>query len=210
MKIKSIVSVLLLALAVNLSAQVGIQAGYANVNEVTKNTTLGVDASDAVNGFVVGPVSEYNLMQNLDLRFGVLYTLLLKSTDNGALGTSTYSGHFVDVPVQAQYSFEVAPSLKIFAFAGPTINFGLAQQTVTKTTVLGNEVKATINHYDDFNNDDKGDISRFDLKLGLGAGARYDKFELRVGYDWGMLDMNTTDPIVLHRNQLTAAIVYHL
>ena len=42
-------------------------------------------------------------MQNLDLRFGVLYTLLLKSTDNGALGTSTYSGHFVDVPVQAQY-----------------------------------------------------------------------------------------------------------
>ena len=36
MKIKSIVTAALLALAVNLSAQVGIQAGYANVNEVTK------------------------------------------------------------------------------------------------------------------------------------------------------------------------------
>ena len=112
--------------------------------------------------------------------------------------------------VTPQYSFEIAPSLKVFAFAGPTINFGIAQQTVTKTTVLGNEVKATINHYDiDVNNDDKSDLSRFDLKLGLGAGARYDKFELRVGYDWGMLDMNTTDG-VLHRNQLTAAVVYHL
>jgi len=203
MKIKSVITVVLLALAVNLSAQVGIQAGYANVNEVTKNT------SEPVNGFVVGPVSEYNLMQNLDLRFGVLYTLLLKGDENGGV-TSNYSGHFVDVPVQAQYSFEIAPSLKVFAFAGPTINFGIAQQTVTKTTVLGNEVKATINHYDiDVNNDDKSDLSRFDLKLGLGAGARYDKFELRVGYDWGMLDMNTTDG-VLHRNQLTAAVVYHL
>lgn len=206
MKIKSVITVVLLALAVNLSAQVGIQAGYANVNEVTKNT------SEPVNGFVVGPVSEYNLMQNLDLRFGVLYTLLLKSATEDILGvetTSSYSGHFVDVPVQAQYSFELAPSLKIFAFAGPTFNFGLAQQTVNKAAGLGGEVKTTINHYDiDVNNDDKSDLSRFDLKLGLGAGARYDKFELRVGYDWGMLDMNTTDG-VLHRNQLTAAVVYH-
>ncbi|HOS46962.1 MAG TPA: porin family protein [Paludibacter sp.] len=204
MKIKSIVTAALLALAVNLSAQVGFQAGYANVNEVTKNT------SGALNGFVIGPVSGYNLMQNLDLRFGVLYNLLLK-TEDGVLGTSTYSGHFVDVPVQAQYSFEVAPSLKIFAFAGPTINFGIAQQTVTKVGSGDNVVKNTVNLYDiDVNNDEKSDLSRFDIKLGLGAGARYDKFELRVGYDWGMLDMNTTDPIVLHRNQLTAAVVYHL
>jgi len=207
MKIKSVITIALLALAVNLSAQVGIQVGYANVNEITEN------ASAVANGFVIGPVSEYNLMQNLDLRFGVLYTLLLGTEKNAifvALPGSSYSGHFVDVPVQAQYSFEIAPSLKIFAFAGPTINFGIAQKAVHKSTLLGSEVKTTYNRYDDFNNDDKGDFSRFDLKLGLGAGARYDKFELRVGYDWGMLDMNTTDPIVLHRNQLTAAVVYHL
>lgn len=195
MKIKSIFVVALLALAVNVSAQVGIQAGYVNVTNKSNNNT------SEVNGFNFGPVGEFGLVKNLDLRYGFLYTFLTDSKE--FLGqTGTYTGHFVDVPVQAQYSFPVNNLFKVFAFGGPTLNLGLAQTTVTKG---GSSVEVSVNHYEA---NDK--LSRFDVKLGLGGGVRFSNFEVRAGYDWGMLDLDGRDNFTQHRNQLTAALVYHL
>lgn len=195
MKIKSMMALVLMALVMNLSAQVGIQAGYVSSTTVTNSVKTDYD------GFNFGPVGEFNIVQNLDLRYGFLYSLLLKHTDNGILGTIDYSGHFVDLPVQAQYSFPLTNDLKVFAFGGPTLNFGLAQSSVLK---IGGS-STTTDHYEV--NDD---LTRFDVKLGLGGGLRFSSFELRVGYDWGMLDLNKKDNITLNRNQLTAALVYHL
>ncbi len=195
MKIKSIFAVVLLALAVNVSAQVGIQAGYVNVTDKFTNT------SSEVNGFNFGPVGEFGLVKNLDLRYGFLYTLLADSKEGLLSTTTTYTGHFVDVPVQAQFSFPVNNLIKVFAFGGPTLNLGLAQTTVTK----GGSVEVSVNHYEA---NDK--LSRFDVKLGLGAGVRFSNFEVRAGYDWGMLDLDGRDNLTQHRNQLTAALVYHL
>lgn len=200
MKIKSMMALVLMALVMNLSAQVGIQAGYVSSTNVNDAPIVGVVKTD-YNGFNFGPVGEFNIVQNLDLRYGFLYSLLLKHTDNGISGTIDYSGHFVDLPVQAQYSFPLTNDLKVFAFGGPTLNFGIAQNSVLK--VGGSSTTTDLYEAND-------DLTRFDVKLGLGGGLRFSSFELRVGYDWGMLDLNKKDNITLNRNQLTAALVYHL
>ena len=163
-----------------------------NVNDAP---IVGVVKTD-YNGFNFGPVGEFNIVQNLDLRYGFLYSLLTGQKDL-LLTTYDYVGHFVDLPVQAQYSFPLINDLKIFAFGGPTLNFGIAQTGKIGSTSI------------DFYEKDK-DLTRFDVKLGLGGGLRFSSFELRVGYDWGMLDLNKKDNITLNINQLTAALVYHL
>lgn len=209
MKTKFIFTIALIFTIVAVSAQnVGVKLGYVGVTEVTDGSTL--IFPNQVSGFQVGPVAESNIMKNLDVQYGVIYSLLTKNFD-GAVGKNTYTGHFVDVPVQAQYSFPLNSSLKVFAFAGPTFDFSLGQKTVNTTNVLGSDVKTEfVRHDTDANNDDKKDISRFDLKVGLGAGAQYNNIQLRVGYDWGLLDVNTLDNFKLNRNQLSVSVAYML
>lgn len=199
-RILSVVALMLITLSISAQS-IGIQAGYVNVDNVFKNS------NNVYNGFQVGAVTESNLIGGLDLHYGVLYNFLVESKENTVLGVTTktsYTGHLVDVPVQAQYGLPIGP-LKVFAFAGPTLNFSIDQRT--KTSVGSSET--VVNHHDiDLNNDDKKDLSRFDVKLGVGAGVSYSSLELRVGYDWGMLDLNSLDNVTHHRNQLTAAVVY--
>ena len=118
MKNKSMMALVLMALVMNLSAQVGIQAGYVSSTNVNDAPIVGVVKTD-YNGFNFGPVGEFNIVQNLDLRYGFLYSLLTGQKDL-LLTTYDYVGHFVDLPVQAQYSFPLINDLKIFAFGGPT------------------------------------------------------------------------------------------
>lgn len=198
-RILSVVAMMLITLSISAQS-FGIQAGYVNSSSTVNNST-------DWDGFQVGVVTESNLIGNLDLHYGVLYNLLLDSNENTVLGITTksaYTGHFVDVPVQAQFTLPVGP-INVFAFAGPTLNVSIDQKT--KVSIGSSET--TVNHHDiDTNNDDKKDLSRFDVKLGVGAGVGYSNLELRVGYDWGLLDLNSLNNVTAHRNQLTAAVVY--
>ncbi|GAB1417051.1 hypothetical protein MASR2M117_24570 [Paludibacter sp.] len=207
MKIRFILGVVIMTSVMAVSAQkVGFKVGYVSSTEVTDASS--VVFPNLVSGFQVGPVAESSLLKNLDIHYGVLYTMLTKNFD-GAVGKNNYTGHFVDVPLQAQYSFPLGGALKVFAFAGPDFSFSLGQKTVNTTIVFGNEVKTEfIRHDYDANNDKVKDISRFDVKFGLGAGAQYNNIQLRVGYDWGLLDLNTLDNYHLTKNQLTASVVY--
>ena len=198
-RILSVVALMLITLSISAQS-IGIQAGYVNSTSKVNSTLL--NTVEDANGFQVGVVTESNLIGNLDLHYGVLYNLLAK-TDKGNVTTTTYTGHFVDVPVQAQFTLPVGP-INVFAFGGPTLNFSIDQRT--KTTVGSSET--VVNHHDLKDSNDKKVLSRFDVKLGAGAGVRYSNLELRVGYDWGLLDLNSLDNVTSHRNQLTAAVVY--
>ncbi len=197
MKTRILSVVTFLLIAITASAQyAGLQVGYINADNVGKNT------NKAYSGIQVGAVSESNLIGNLELHYGVLYNLLLENKEVSALGVTTkntYTGHLIDVPVQLQYGLPIGP-LKVFAFGGPTLNFSADQRS--KTTV-GSASAITVNLHEN-------NLSRFDVKLGVGGGLQFESVQLRVGYDWGMLDLNTLDNVTHHRNQLTAALVYML
>lgn len=208
MKTQSIISIILLFIAVNLSAQkFGIQAGYVHITEKTDKDIYAFPKE--VSGFQVGPVSEVELFSNFDLRYGVLYTLLKADFDGLLTGKYHYNGHFVDVPLHIQFSFPFSNALKVFAFGGPDFNFSLVQKTAHKTTALNSELVVNYDRHDtDTDNDKVKDVTRFDLKLGLGAGIQFGNLQLRAGYDWGMLDLNNTKNTSLKSNRLTASVAY--
>lgn len=77
------------------------------------------------------------------------------------------------------------------------------------TNAFGQTVVTTVDYYNiDDNNDDKKDISRFDVQLGIGGGIQYNNLQLKAVYDWGMLDTNNTDNTELKRNVLTVSAVF--
>ncbi|MDD4490047.1 MAG: outer membrane beta-barrel protein [Paludibacter sp.] len=208
MKAKLFIFIMLFFAAVNLSAQkIGVEAGYIHVTEET-NASTAVYPSQ-VSGVRIGPVSETEIFTNVDFRYGVIYSYLMSTFDGAISGTNYYNAHLIDVPLQLQLGFPVDNALKLFAFAGPNFNFGISQKTINITNIGSSEIKTTYDRYKaDADDDGVYDVNRFDLQVGLGAGAQYDNIQLRVGYNWGILDLNNRDNIDLKRNQLAASLVF--
>ena len=208
MKTKLLIFILLFFTAVSLSSQkIGVEAGYINVTEETNGATAIFPAQ--VSGIRIGPVSETELFTHVDFRYGVIYSYLMSTFDGAISGTNHYNAHLIDLPLQLQLSFPVDNVLNLFAFAGPNLNFGISQQTINITNIGSSEIKTTYDRYKTETDDDGVyDVNRFDLQLGLGAGAQYNNVQLRVGYNWGLVDLNNRENIDLKRNQLTATLVF--
>ena len=79
--------------------------------------------------------------------------------------------------------------MKLFAFAGPDFNIGLAQTEDVKFTAtvldpapsnpLNYPVSGTYNLYDN-------DLRRLNIQLGAGGGLQWKNYRVKSGYDWGI------------------------
>jgi hypothetical protein len=189
---------MLLATTGIVSAQnYGIEAGYVSST---------INTNEAITGFQAGPVAEVKLAGPLNFEYGFKYQLLF-NTEEHALGTSTYNGHFIQMPLRLKLAFPLSRDFSIFAFGGPNLDFGLEEQVVTITPIFGSEVKTTIHQYE-IDADDNGepDYSRFNLQLGVGGGIRYHNLQVKAGYDWGMTDLHRASDTQIKRNQLTLSL----
>lgn len=187
----------LMMLATTANAQ-SFGAGYV------QSTTNG---GNAVNGFYAGFGYSAEIMPGLNLNPGLYYEMLTSSTGANLGSWASYSGktteHYVNVPLHLSYGIQFAPTFKFFVYGGPTANVGLASSTKVTGSVLGLGGEGTVDNYKDSN------YSRFDIMLGGGAGIELmKKFRITVGYDWGMLDRNTSDNATLKRNRLTAGAAF--
>ncbi len=199
--IKTVAAAMLLLVGSQAFAQ-SFGAGYVNSTKTTGNST------SSANGFYVGVNYKAEFAPGLSLNPGIYYEFLTSS--NGAnvgsiiAADATVQEHYVNVPFHVSYAMNFAPTFKLFVYAGPTANVGIASTTkTTVTSVIGGSSKS-INNYDEGYN-----YSRFDVMLGGGIGAEVmNKIRVNVGYDWGMLDRNTSDNASLHRNRLTAGVAF--
>ena len=124
---------LLLIIASNslYSQKFGIEAGYVQherYGDQFKTTYF--------NGAKLGLNVEFGLKNNFSLLSGALYSVVYSSntqnyTVSDSVNYKTFN-HTIEVPLHLQYTLPVSKNLKFFAFAGPKLNFGLAQpQKVT-------------------------------------------------------------------------------
>ena len=178
----------------------GIQASFVNSKETD---------GQIINGFQVGPVAESSIIKNFDFQYGAIYQYLNYEGPGVISGTNTYTGHFLDIPMRLKADFPVNREIRLFAFAGPNLSFGLAEKTVNVTTFGSSEITTIYNRYEtDADDDGVYDISRFNLQMGVGGGVQYENIQLKVGYDWGINDLNKREDVGFNRNQLTASVIY--
>lgn len=217
-----IISSVLAFIAVSASAQISVGAGYLQ-STATYQAKSGADVNNTQsNGFYAGLGYEMPLMQGLGLSAGVYYSYLYSddagSTAIGTIATGSLKTNlkeqYINVPVALNFGYNITRDLRLFAFGGPTVSFGLSSMSHydASVSVIGINISDSGDTDNYAGTDDKpSPYGRFDFLLGAGVGVDIQgKYRLTVGYDWGMLNRNvdSESTAIRHRNQLKAGVAF--
>ena len=199
-KIIILAATMLLAIAPAF-AQASIGAGYFNSIDVVKsgNTT----DSDPLSGFYGGVSFTVPVGSGINFTPGLYYGYAAKSNATDLIITKV-SGkredHFLNVPLHFSYGLDLSPQFRFFAYAGPSLSFGVASKV---TGSLGTSSSA----YDRYQ--ENSDLNRFDVMVGGGVGVDVmNTFRINVGYDFGMLNRYNSSNTNYRRNQLYAGVAF--
>jgi hypothetical protein len=134
---------------------------------------------------------------------GLNYTLGANKTDwkkTGALEyprsyTSTIV-HQLEIPVDWQYKFEIAKNTWFILYTGPTLQCGLAFNESKHTQILANapEEKTITDRY---KMSGTLALKRLNVTWGVGAGLQYNRYFVRGGYDFGLINPYKADKFII-------------
>lgn len=158
------------------------------------------------NGIRLGATAEFNLKHNFSLLTGALYSVVYsnKVQNYSASDSVIYKtfGHFLDVPLRLTYTLPITKNLKVFAFAGPNLNIGLAQPQKIQADLSDawsayTGIKSV--NYGDNDLYKNAMISRINFQMGAGGGVQWKNYQLKGGYDFGINSINKVDTSKLLR-----------
>ena len=177
------------------SAQVTYSIGYINTSSKSETKFGGITTTSTsqMNGFTISVDDNINLAGDLNVAPGLGMDLSFRK-DNGI----NYNKFGIYIPVDFNYGFALGSNLKLFIFAGPTLDLGLISSAKD-----GNGNKANLYK------ENEGNMSRFDLLLGVGAWVTIqDQFRFKIGYKAGMLNTCKTDNVTVKNNVLSVSVGY--
>ena len=174
----------------------GVQLGFAQpiarLNTPTNKTSL---FSTSYNGFKVGLVYDATIVKGFGVSMGLNYTFGNHTSAWKQIGKlpypqerSTGQYHQLEIPIDWQYKFEIAKRTWIILYTGPTLQCGLDLTSKLYKTNNGKEI--TLEKDNSFYSEDMKDkeLKRINVTWGLGAGFQYDRYFLRGGYDFGLIN----------------------
>lgn len=181
---------------------IGVQVGFTqpttrlNMPVSGKEKTL---TPTALNGFKVGVVYDATIVAGFGYTIGLNYTFGAKKTDWKSVGSNTYPRsykstmyHQLEIPVDWQYKFEIAKKTWFMLYTGPTLQCGLAfkESTYNQITSSGD---ITIDAKDRYNMKSVFALNRLNVTWGVGAGLQYERYFIRGGYDFGLINPYKSD-----------------
>lgn len=225
------------AFAASASAQISVSAGYGLMTQTGKSLIGDMDEDEDegnvnLSGFYVNGSYEWKFLKKdwgtLALQPGITYQFgadVDRKEDSGIKYRTSVTEHYLDVPINVRYTYDLNSDIKLHAFAGPVLSFGLA--SIYKVKVEYEDVwavnrlnlyngKYSVKSSDESYNakDDYGDsgYSFFDLKLGIGFGVTFkERYSANIGYNFGLL--NRTAKVdagyVSHTHVLQVGIGYN-
>ena len=174
----------------------GVQLGFAQpiarLNTPLAKTTL---FPTSYNGFKVGLVYDATIIKGFGVSMGLNYTFGNHTSAWKQVGTLPYPQerttgqyHQLEIPIDWQYKFEIAKRTWIILYTGPTLQCGLDLTSKLYKTNNGKEI--TLEKDNSFYSEDMKDkeLKRINVTWGLGAGFQYDRYFLRGGYDFGLIN----------------------
>ena len=198
--------------ATSAFAQLSVGAGYLSNTQKYSYTSGSTTTTTptTTNGFYVGADYGLDLGQGLGLSAGLKGAFLFgKKVDSitipilgTATGTTKSTEIYLAVPVLANYSYAITNDFKIFAYAGPTVAFGLTSKAKT-TNNLNDDVTTTDNYGED------SDYGRVNVFLGAGIGVDLmNTIRVKAGYDIGLLNRSSADNTKINDAQLSVGVAY--
>ena len=178
----------------------GVQIGYANpITRLNVGDNKNTLFPASYHGMKIGFVYDATLWKGLGVSMGLNYTFGTNVTD-WTQKVSTQQGlypqvrsrgqyHQLEIPVDWQYKFEIAQNTWIILYTGPTLQCGLALND--KWYIRLNKDSESISKEDNlYSEQEMADyaLKRLNVTWGIGAGFQYEKYFLRGGYDFGIIN----------------------
>ena len=175
----------------------GVQLGFAQpiarLNTPTTKTSL---FPTSYNGFKVGMVYDATIIKGFGVSMGLNYTFGNHTSAWKQVGKlpypqerSTGQYHQLEIPIDWQYKFEIAKRTWIILYTGPTLQCGLSLTSNKFETDNYGKIKDDVKSSDFYLIEDKNmALKRINVTWGLGAGFQYDRYFLRGGYDFGLIN----------------------
>jgi hypothetical protein len=161
------------------------------------NTDKALNAS-AYNGFKVGLVYDATIVKGFGVSMGLNYTFAANKTDKvSATSVGLYPQlfsrgqyHQIEIPVDWQYKFEIAKRTWLLLYTGPTLQCGLAFNQKGYLFDGKQELPDTQGNKSFYSQEDMNDyaLKRLNVTWGVGAGFQYERYFLRGGYDFGLIN----------------------
>lgn len=202
-RILLLISVIVMTMtSISAEEYVGVQIGYArsitrlNAPILTNKETLVPTAYD---GLKIGVVYDATIIKGLGVTLGLNYTFGANITD-WAKKVSTQPApypqvrsrgqfHQLEIPIEWQYKFEIAQKTWLILYTGPTLQCGLAfkDKWYLRTN---NESESILKEENIYSEQDMNDytLKRLNVTWGIGAGFQYERYFLRGGYDFGLIN----------------------
>lgn len=189
--------------AQTLPQGMGIQIGFAEpilrLNSPSQSMSKDSLANTTImNGLKVGLVYDATFVKGFGSSIGINYTFAMGQTNwtrQSAISEypqwrsrSTY--HQIEVFVDWQYKFEIAKETYIILYSGPTIQCALSmnERTYVKDQFGKEENKSSISLFDYDDAELSKDFNRLNVTWGVGVGFQYQRYFLRGGYDFGLIN----------------------
>jgi hypothetical protein len=175
-----------------LGVQLGFAQPVARLNTPTTKTSL---LSTSYNGFKVGLVYDATIVKGFGVSMALNYTFGNHTSAWKQIGELPYPQerttgqyHQLEIPIDWQYKFEIAKRTWIILYTGPTLQCGLDLTSKLYKTNNGKEI--TLEKDNSFYSEDMKDkeLKRINVTWGLGVGFQYDRYFLRGGYDFGLIN----------------------
>ena len=180
----------------------GVQVGYARsitrLNKVVSGKTLD-PAATGYDGLKVGFVYDATIIKGFGVSIGLNYTFGANTTDWMKQGSSQEGiypqirshgqYHQIEIPVDWQYKFEIAQRTWLILYTGPTLQCGLVFKD--KWYARNDNKSNAFTHEENlYSVEDMGDyaLKRLNVTWGVGAGFQYERYFLRGGYDFGIIN----------------------
>lgn len=194
--------------AQSLPQGLGIQIGFAEpiLRLNTPRSALKADSladKTVLNGFKVGVVYDASFVKGFGATIGVNYTFGAAKTAWKQVGVYTFPQsrtytwyHQAELTVDWQYKFEIAKETYIILYSGPSIQCALALQNRTDIKELGGDIKKgdktsrfSTEPFEKTNDHEyTNTLRRLNLTWGVGAGFQYQRYFIRGGYDFGLIN----------------------
>ena len=147
-------------------------------------------------GFHVGAKAEYNLSENLYGNAGVIFSQKGNKFSEGDVEITNNPG-YIEVPINFGYRYKVSDGISVFGETGPYLAYGICGKS--KLEVDGDELKA------DFFEDG---VNKFDFGWGVKVGVEAAKFQISVGYEYGITKVFDVDGSSNHNSNLMVSVGY--
>jgi len=185
-KILALIAILAIGLG-SINAQENLRWGVTAGMNVSSLNVTGLDSRV---GFHAGVKAELGLPQvteGLYMDFGALLSLKGAKVEAGSAASFKFNPYYLEIPVHIGYKYAVNDDFTLFANAGPYVAIGLFGKAKVDGEIKGEFESEYGTSSENIFGDDG--FKRFDLGLGLKAGAEFGKkFQVSIGYDFGLIE----------------------